>query len=181
VIGQLSRLKFEMQTDKPLTAITDGGADAELWNRSLEAAGAPSWWKGAWLWAECYLYRRIAAAQRASVLLANFDPFERQKQDSWLHSRSAVASLAQFLVGTACGVGSEPQHRHTTFAQLLQFSLWGNKMDLSLKPDLNQELFRQQQLQDEAAGSDKENEKKKKREGKKERKRKEKRKKKMME
>ena len=52
----------------------------------------------------------------------------------------------------ACQAGAEPSHRATTFAQLIEFSLWGNKMDLSLKPDLNDELAQQQS--DPAAADD---------------------------
>ena len=63
VVEELSKLRYEMQTDKPITDIEDDTGNAEVWNtylrtqRKLEER--PSWFTSAWLWVECYMYRRF--------------------------------------------------------------------------------------------------------------------------
>lgn len=64
VVGGLSRLKNELQTDKDLQILSSDGDDVELWNRYLreqqERTGVtPSWYTAAWLYVECYTYRRV--------------------------------------------------------------------------------------------------------------------------
>lgn len=68
-ISQLSKLRNELQTDKPILALTDGRQDAETWNDYLQRhvtlqgdEGSVSWFKSPWLYVECYMYRRIQEA-----------------------------------------------------------------------------------------------------------------------
>lgn len=65
-IALLSKLRNEMQTDKPVVPLTDGLSDAEIWNQYLqrhqEMEGDVSWFKSPWLYVECYMYRRIQEA-----------------------------------------------------------------------------------------------------------------------
>ena len=66
----LSGLKNELQTDKPLKELTDTWPDVALWNKFLtqekdvleKNEGSPSWFSSAWLYIECYFYRRIHSA-----------------------------------------------------------------------------------------------------------------------
>ncbi len=66
--GQLSRLKNELQTDKPITDLQDDGEDVAVWNEFLRrekkvgAEKSPSWFTSPWLYTECYFYRRIHSA-----------------------------------------------------------------------------------------------------------------------
>ena len=73
IVGELSGLKNNMLTNKPLTDIVaDGVGDEQLWNNYLasdrikqQAQGAESaWFASPWLLTECYFYRRIIAAFR---------------------------------------------------------------------------------------------------------------------
>ena len=65
VAGRLSKLKNEVQTDKPVIPLEDSWRDAPLWNTVLEeeteqnGGQPPSWFKSAWLYVECYFYRRV--------------------------------------------------------------------------------------------------------------------------
>lgn len=68
-ISLLSKLRNELQTDKPILALTDGRQDAESWNQYLQRhqaqevdQGFVSWFKSPWLYVECYMYRRIQEA-----------------------------------------------------------------------------------------------------------------------
>lgn len=77
VIGQVSKLRYEMQTDKPMVAIRTG-PDVQQWNavfqvykKELEGAD-PTWFSVSWLFAECYMYRKIAdVIQSRLVKLSN--------------------------------------------------------------------------------------------------------------
>ena len=68
IISKLSKLRHMMQTDKKLTLIEDSDEDAEIWNRAIKAArslvdgSAISWFSGAWLTCECYMYRKVYEA-----------------------------------------------------------------------------------------------------------------------
>ena len=60
---ELSKLRYEMQTDKPIIEITDNTGNAQVWNDYLQKhkklEERPSWYSSAWLWVECYMYRRV--------------------------------------------------------------------------------------------------------------------------
>jgi len=71
IVGHLSRLKNEVQTNKVLTALEDDQKDVHLWNAYLDADSkvqqtdggrSPSWFQSSWLYVECYFYRRIMSA-----------------------------------------------------------------------------------------------------------------------
>lgn len=68
-ISFLSKLRNELQTDKPVTPLEDELPDTTLWNQYLDyqrnlsnGNGEPSWFQSPWLYVECYMYRRIHAA-----------------------------------------------------------------------------------------------------------------------
>lgn len=68
-ISLLSKLRNELQTDKPVLALTDGLPDTDSWNQYLERQQRlqgdqepVSWFKSPWLYVECYMYRRIHEA-----------------------------------------------------------------------------------------------------------------------
>ena len=68
-------MRSQMQTDKPLTRLTHGGSDENIWNSYLEEVTKafeaenpgekPSWFKVSWLYYECYAYRRVNDCIRA--------------------------------------------------------------------------------------------------------------------
>lgn len=65
VISGLSQLKNEMITDKNFNELWFGD-DATIWNdylsRKIENNNTVSWFQTEWLYAECYMYRRIKEA-----------------------------------------------------------------------------------------------------------------------
>ena len=63
VVEELSKLRYEMQTDKPIAPIEDQEGNASVWNSYLQQRKTeeerPSWFSSAWMWVECYMYRRV--------------------------------------------------------------------------------------------------------------------------
>ena len=65
IIGKVSELRYQMQTDKPMEPISCG-PDVTQWNSVFavyrkELGGAePTWFSVSWLFAECFMYRKIA-------------------------------------------------------------------------------------------------------------------------
>jgi hypothetical protein len=64
VLAQLSKLRYELQTDKSMDPIKTG-ADVALWNmvfsryRQKFEGDNPMWFHVSWLFAECFMYRKI--------------------------------------------------------------------------------------------------------------------------
>lgn len=64
VISQLSELRYQLQTNKPMVAIQVGD-DVKEWEAVFETyqqilgGEEPSWFNVSWLFAECYMYRKI--------------------------------------------------------------------------------------------------------------------------
>lgn len=67
IVNRLSQLKNEMQTDKPMRRVQDGRDDESEWNGLCDSVKdvtgtEPTWFGTSWLFAECYMYRRIQEA-----------------------------------------------------------------------------------------------------------------------
>ncbi|XP_044780032.1 damage-control phosphatase ARMT1 isoform X6 [Bubalus bubalis] len=69
-ISLLSKLRNELQTDKPIVPLVEKFVDTDIWNQYLEyqqsllneSDGKPRWFLSPWLFVECYMYRRIHEA-----------------------------------------------------------------------------------------------------------------------
>lgn len=68
VIAKLSKLRYEMKTNKPLMQIEDDRPDAQIWNNTIKESKSLvdqdkiASFTGAWLIVECYMYRKIYEA-----------------------------------------------------------------------------------------------------------------------
>ena len=69
VLAKLSKLRYEIKTDKPLTLIEDDQPDASIWNDTITKSKSlldkdkmASSFSGPWLVVECYMYRKIYEA-----------------------------------------------------------------------------------------------------------------------
>lgn len=64
VLAQLSKLRYELQTDKPMEPILSGD-DLQAWGSVFERyrqkfkGENPKWFAVSWLFAECFMYRKI--------------------------------------------------------------------------------------------------------------------------
>lgn len=138
VIGYISQLKNELQTDKPFTALSSVGEDATIWNEHLkdstkEHGVVPSYFQTDWMYAECYVYRRLREAFLITKSLQNIDPFHHNKAEALEESMKTVRRLALHMNEIAASNKfSTKSEIKSEFIHLLKFALWGNKCDLSL-------------------------------------------------
>ena len=67
IAEMLSKLRYELMTNKPLIPFEVDAPDQEIWNKALEEEAVregkdPTWFDSPWLLVECYMYRRIREA-----------------------------------------------------------------------------------------------------------------------
>lgn len=68
VIAKLSKLRYEMKTNKPLMQMEDDRPDVQIWNNTIKESNSLvdqdkiASFTGAWLIVECYMYRKIYEA-----------------------------------------------------------------------------------------------------------------------
>ncbi|XP_027896641.1 damage-control phosphatase ARMT1 [Xiphophorus couchianus] len=139
-ISLLSKLRNEVQTDKPLLELMDGLSDTESWNQYMQRQQSQlgdqelvSWFKSPWLYVECYMYRRIQEAIWLNPPINNFDVFNEGKTQSFFESQQAVMALCTYLGDIQKSMEKLSENQMSEyFNKLLQVSLWGNKCDLSI-------------------------------------------------
>ncbi|KAH9519624.1 Protein-glutamate O-methyltransferase [Bulinus truncatus] len=140
IIGAMSQMRYEVMTNKPAAPLRDSRQDAAVWNTELNKEmekndGQPlRWFDNAWLWMECYMYRRVCEAVLMSHCLKEFDVFQEQKQAAFLNSYKAMSTLTMYLMDILdeqelSSLGSATKNY---FSEFFQLSLWGNKCDLSI-------------------------------------------------
>ncbi|XP_061126257.1 damage-control phosphatase ARMT1 [Syngnathus typhle] len=144
-ISLLSKLRNELQTDKPILALTDGLEDTDSWNRYLQRQQWPhgnqelvSWFKSPWLYVECYMYRRIREALWLNPPISGYDVFKEGKTQSFFESQQAIVALCTFFEDFNKNLGDIPENQlQEYFNKLLQICLWGNKCDLSISAGMD--------------------------------------------
>ena len=129
IIGQLSKLRYLLMTDKPLEKLEyQNMNDFCIWTDAMvkeEAKqGSPlSWFSSRWLFVECYLYRRvqdIMLAYSPSMFFHTFDAFDCQKKASLTDNIVSAKSIGNFVTTSS------------NVTDWIEVSLWGNRCDLSL-------------------------------------------------
>lgn len=144
-------MKYELQHDRQLTPLEDDGeSDIASYNKELEERGNPKWHNVAWLYSECYLYRRLETFFALSKHWKGYDVFARQKMSTFKSSRPAVLELAaryrelaQEAESGTSSHGKSPeeieQAERLLFSEMCEICLWGNATDLSLLTSLTYE------------------------------------------
>ncbi|XP_019405616.1 PREDICTED: protein-glutamate O-methyltransferase isoform X1 [Crocodylus porosus] len=139
-ISFLSKLRNELQTDKPMIPLSDELPDTPIWNQYLEyqrnvsnGNGQPSWFQSPWLYVECYMYRRIHEALIHNPPIDDFDPFMEAKIQSFFESQQAIIAICTYLQELLKNIQDLNENQlKEEFFKLLQVSLWGNRCDLSI-------------------------------------------------
>ncbi|OQV03960.1 hypothetical protein CLAIMM_08923 [Cladophialophora immunda] len=119
--------------------------------------GGPTWHNVEWLFAECYLYRRVATlfSTAQTRFWRDYDPFYRQKMETFKSSRPAVLELAAEYRAIMARIQSSKAHapvaagvtdarqiedaERLLFVEMAEICLWGNATDLSLLTSLTYE------------------------------------------
>ncbi|KAG9248074.1 hypothetical protein BJ878DRAFT_92929 [Calycina marina] len=144
IIEELATLKYELQHDRKLSLLPDDeNADIEGYNTELEQLGIPSWFNVPWLYAECYLYRRMATVFALSTHWKSHDVFAKQKMSTFRSSRPAVIELASRyheLITQLEKIDTKDEAAEKIlFMEMCEICLWGNATDLSLLTSLTYE------------------------------------------
>ncbi|KAJ1555301.1 hypothetical protein HK405_002773 [Cladochytrium tenue] len=142
VIAKLEALKYDIQHGKPIaplenlyihtTAKNQDGTpliledtDTRAWNDAIrQVFPGATYYSASWLFAECYLYRRIFDIISAQPLFKGYDPFLRQKKSALKDSFDGIVSVGRELDASL----GDP----SLLRELLVLSLWGNATDLSM-------------------------------------------------
>ncbi|MCJ1469213.1 hypothetical protein MMC07_007846 [Pseudocyphellaria aurata] len=150
IVEDLAKFKYELQHDRKLTPLVDDGKpDIQAYNAELTVLGSPTWFNVPWLYAECYLYRRINTSFAVSKHWKDYDIFARQKMSTFRSSRPAVLELAakyKELVSqlesdavSSKSVEEVKEAERILFIEMCEICLWGNATDLSLLTSLTYE------------------------------------------
>ena len=127
-----------MAGDSPLTPLQyDGGMDIENYNLEIGTiVPKPTWLHVPWLFAECYLYRRVRTyfAFSSPIYWTTFDPFSTEKREALVGSKKGTIELVKHLLQVLdTNLNSfEGDKQEALFVEMIQISLWGNATDLSL-------------------------------------------------
>ncbi|KAL8905574.1 MAG: hypothetical protein Q9207_002564 [Kuettlingeria erythrocarpa] len=145
--------------------IDDGRPDIADYNKELEALKSPTWFDVPWLYAECYLYRRLNTFFALSTHWKSYDVFSRQKLSTFRSSRPAVIELAakyKELIDQlrddaqkAKSAQEVEQAEELLFTEMCEICLWGNATDLSLLTSLTYEDIQKLQGSDARKSSEK--------------------------
>ncbi|WVQ83850.1 hypothetical protein IAT38_005994 [Cryptococcus sp. DSM 104549] len=160
IIAKISQMKYDMGHNALLTPIDDDGdSNTTCYNEELKIHSDEErrWSTMNWLFAECYVYRRLRSYFAATKHWKEYDPFFDQKAETYKSSSGAIVHLAK-AVNSAVGEKEDLDKEfekpgsalEIAFMEMVQADLWGNATDLSLLIDLKYEDL--QKLQ--AVGSD---------------------------
>lgn len=131
-IGEISKLKYELQTDKKMTQLPGNESDQFEWNKLLdEIIPNNSYFSAVWLYSECYIYRRLKSIFEETHSLKDFDYFEHLKQLELSKSMSSISRVVK-SVNEFNAVFRTPSEIGEFFCRLLKQDLWGNRNDLSI-------------------------------------------------
>ncbi|CAG9763160.1 unnamed protein product [Ceutorhynchus assimilis] len=134
VIGELSKFKYEVQTNKPLTKLVGEETDVRIYNdyiaKQASEEGETTHFNTIWLLAECYMYKRIKEMFTLTATLKDFDYFKSSKTEQYNQSIHLMDNLSQLVVDIIDN--HETCDRKQAILKMLKLNLWGNKCDLSI-------------------------------------------------
>ncbi|KAF3926125.1 hypothetical protein ABW21_db0209596 [Orbilia brochopaga] len=140
IVEELAKLKYEVQHNRALTPLQDDGLpDIPHYNTALEALEEPTWLNVSWLFAECYLYRRIATHFTLTTKWNDFDVFLGSKLKALRSSLPAILELANRYPTVTDPIDFANPEASALFHEIFLICLWGNATDLSLLTNLSHE------------------------------------------
>ncbi|CAB07370.1 Sugar phosphate phosphatase [Caenorhabditis elegans] len=139
ILEVFSKLRYEIMTDKPLCNLMDTQLDSEMWRNLLSdmrTAAMPdevedlTFFKGPWLFVECWLYRFIWSTFAKTIRLSEYDYFQDSKRKNFLDHLPQIEESAAFI--NKISAKDAPVHELFGINTILKMSLWGNRADMSL-------------------------------------------------
>ncbi len=131
----LLALKTEVSTGR-VQQIKEDAVDRKIWDQDLNLWIGKHWVEMPWLLAEAYFYRRVleATGYFQPGLNKELDPFDSLKKQGMKEGLEVFSKLYPDL------------RREETYKNFLNFSLkslWGNRDDLSITAEFDQEMSQQ--------------------------------------
>ncbi|CAG8544713.1 12615_t:CDS:2 [Cetraspora pellucida] len=133
IIASMEELINQIQRKDQLIQIEDDGRpDIVSWNDALNTYfKGENWFTTTWLFAECYLYRRIISIITNTKHWKNYDPYFRQKEDSFKVSFTTIFEFSK-RIDELISLQKVKTNDKLIFYELAKLSLWGNAIDLSI-------------------------------------------------
>lgn len=131
-VGEISKLKYELQTDKEMMELPGNESDQFEWNKLLkEIAPNNTYFTAVWLYAECFVYRKLKSIFEETQTLKDFDYFDQLKALELSKSMPALARVIK-SVNEFNSVFRTQTEIGEFFCKLIKQDLWGNRNDLSI-------------------------------------------------
>ncbi|KAH8355616.1 hypothetical protein KR200_000945 [Drosophila serrata] len=129
IIGLISQLKYELQTDKAFHDFKGAEPDQDDWNSFLGdlPSAERTFYRGCSLNAECYLYRKLYSFVENSIFLKGYDYFAKIKEQALIDNMDDVLALTKYT--------RRPEHSPKMFDELLKINLWSNCNDAANDPE----------------------------------------------
>ena len=122
VRNELRQLHDAIVNNAPLHLFAPPTPDYDLWAPRFESKEGETWLQTEWLFAEMLAYRlMVKICQYWTTLRDPFAPFKKEE----LESKTLWTTLSKAL--------DKSGNKEDRLARCLQYALWGNRMDLSLK------------------------------------------------
>ncbi|XP_065085224.1 damage-control phosphatase ARMT1-like [Ochlerotatus camptorhynchus] len=133
-IGEISKLKYELQTDKEFRPIASELGDDQVWNDFIGSLGDDNtYYSACWLYAETYMYRRLHNIFESTTTLKKLDYFQQQKHKALTNSYDAMGAVLQSIEHFNQDKASKSEEEiGDFFRKMLKLNLWGNRCDLSI-------------------------------------------------
>jgi uncharacterized protein with ATP-grasp and redox domains len=120
----LEKLARDSEKGAALPPVRPDYPDAEGWEQAVRQRKGATWHNVEWFFAETYIYRQLV--DRVNWWDTGRDPFAPKKQ-----AEINGAALWQTLDEALSISIDEKRSLHERLAALLQYALWGNRIDLS--------------------------------------------------
>ncbi|XP_004534804.1 protein-glutamate O-methyltransferase isoform X2 [Ceratitis capitata] len=128
VADRILKLKFKLENDYVMKTFKGEARDKKLWNDFLNQQNndSNSFLKACWLYAECYVYRRLYYFFENHRILKTYDYFSQNKQKAFTISVGAMLNVFEVLQSMKSHISDD------NLKLLLKLNLWGNRCDLSI-------------------------------------------------
>lgn len=136
ILEKLDTLTADILSNTPFRELKSDNIDVKIWNKVLndfsdQYGNRPTWVYTNWLYAECYIHRRIFEAFETSTFLKNYDPFYEQKMTALSHCEDAMDILGKFLIKYFNKNDVQLKNLREDLPKIIKCALWGNRCDLS--------------------------------------------------
>ncbi len=131
--SSLEQLAQDLSSGRLQLFDDDTGSDFSAWEKNLEPYIGQRWLDVPWFIVETYFYRLILAIAKYFTPgeYQGIDPFGLQKHQGLVASFDSITTLCQ-QVNKWLDSSQQPQLQEKALFSLLNFALWGNRVDLSL-------------------------------------------------